>query len=62
MQQRIFKFYDNVKEQIVNEEYLIDLSSLFIDKPEMIYDYIHCDTKGNRLIAESIEKHIIMYL
>lgn len=62
VQQRIFKFYDNVKEQIVNEEYLIDLSSLFIDKPEMIYDYIHCDTKGNRLIAESIEKHIIMYL
>lgn len=62
VQQRIFEFYDDVKREIVHEKYLVDLSDLLIDKPQLVYDYIHCDTNGNYMIAESIEKYIIPYL
>ena len=63
VQQRIFRFYDSVREKIkVENANILDLSNLLLNKQEVVYDYIHCDTKGNQLIAENIAKYIIQYL
>lgn len=61
VQYRIFRFYDEVKKRMVEEKNLIDLSNLLVDRSDMVYDYIHCDERGNRLIAESIEKYISIF-
>lgn len=62
IQERIVTFYKEVREKIKDEKQIIDLSDVLIEKQENVYDYVHCDTEGNRFIAENIAECIKQYL
>lgn len=52
------KFYRKARQIAEESEYIIDLVDCLNGYPDVIYDNVHCNSKGNRLIAERIYREL----
>lgn len=52
-------FYDRVVKEIETYSYIYDFTQIFNDEKRCFYEWVHCNEKGNEIIADRIYKLLI---